>query len=160
MDQHTSVLYKKIKILETHRRAKRAHKKDGCTLIFTSGWLLLLLGSVNRCDQTDNDINPKIYMNHFFSLIKKALFLFWDKKFFSKKKKKKHANLGIFGHFLHSVKRRGRIFLYIGSKIYTRIPPIILPTRFFRFFKNKFFSIFFWKMALKLGHFLIIVGFW
>merc|ERR1712020_328107 len=72
------------------RRAKRAHKKDGCTLIFTSGWLLL--GSVNRCDQTDNDINPKIYMNHFFSLIKKALFLLWDKNF--KKNKKK------IGHFL------------------------------------------------------------
>ena len=92
-------------------------------------------------------------MNHFFSLIKKALFLFWDKKFFSKKKKKKHANLGIFGHFLHSVKRRGRIFLYIGSKIYTRIPPIILPTRFFRFFKKKFFSIFFLKNGSKIRSF-------
>merc|ERR1712080_51932 len=91
-------------ILETHpaereaypflslRRAKRAHKKDGCTLIFTSGWLLLP-GSVNRCDQTGNDINPKIYMNHFFSLIKKALFCFGKKFFFKKKKKIKNMQI-------------------------------------------------------------------
>jgi len=46
-----------------------AHKKDGCTLIFTSGWMLLLPGSVNRCDQTNNDLNLKNCRNHFFNLI-------------------------------------------------------------------------------------------
>ena len=137
------------------RRAKRAHKKDGCTLIFTSGWLLLLLlGSVNRCDQTDNDINPKIYMNHFFSLIKKALFLFWDKIFFSKKKKEKTCKFGHFWPFFGVCQaQRPHFLIYRLENLYTDSSHHPTDPFFSVFQKKIFFNFFFLKNGSKIRSF-------